>query len=149
MRWLCVLILGLVAMTASTRSADACPCCEPCSKYDQTYKQIDPPLFEVYVRAQVAPLPRRVGRAHAMKLLTRSRWISRRPIADQPQRLRLLDGSNLPDTVPNRAGERLEIVRQIELKRGRFELVLDGNYYVLSPCRANGRLTTCLVRVSR
>lgn len=104
-------------------------------------------LVAVFVRERPAAMPRPAKSAKVMALLTGSRWRPRRPVKSGALRLRLFDGSNIPDTVATAADTDYRIVRELVLEEGRFMIVLGGDRYQVSPCRDRGRVTSCLVRV--
>lgn len=146
MRVIAIAIVTFVALATAARSAEACPCCEPCNKYKRDRIVLPQPV-EVYVRERPAAMPKPARRAKVMALLTGSKWRPRTPAKSGALRLRIFDGSNMPDTVATADDIDHQIVRELVLEDGRFLIDLGGGRYQVSPCRDRGRVTSCLVRV--
>lgn len=139
-----------VAVAAAARPAGACPP-GPCINYTRDIdraRRLVPPrqkLVEVYVRARPAAMPSPAKSTKVMALLTGSTWQPRTPVKSGALRLRIFDGSNIPDTVATAGDVDHRIVRALVLDEGRFLIDLGGVRYQVSPCRDRGRVTSCLV----
>lgn len=149
MRLLVLFVLASLVVLMSARSAEACPCCDPCAKYDRMREREMKVLVvpvDVYVRERPAAMPRPAKRAKVMTLLTGSQRRPRGSSAPGVPRVRILEGSNVPDTVDTSTAT-VEIVHELMLEDGTFRIDLAGGRYQISPCRDRGRVTSCLVRL--
>jgi hypothetical protein len=147
MRFVVLAVFALVTV-AAVKSADACPCCGPCNKYNFDRLERAEPV-EVYVREKAAAMPRPAKRAKVMALLTGSTWRARRPAKVRALgRVRIFDGSDVPDSIELEADVSQQIVRDVALEDGHFFVELGGGRYQVSSCRDRGRVTSCLVRVN-
>jgi|JI10StandDraft_1071094.scaffolds.fasta_scaffold02666_9 hypothetical protein len=144
------IVSGMVALgalfAATAPDAQACPCCGPCSKYDQRMQAPEElPLADTYVRAQPAPLGRARG-ARLMRLLTGATW---RPQAGAPvgsANLQLVDPRAVASTLGVPVGTRTVLVRNVIRRDRRALIAVGGVLYRIAPCRDGRRMSTCLVR---
>lgn len=104
-------------------------------------------MVDVYVRERPLAMPKPARRAKVMALLTSSHWRARKRPATGMSRMRILDGSDVPDTVTTADDIDHQILRELVLEDGHFVIGLGGGRYQVSPCRDRGRATTCLVLV--
>jgi hypothetical protein len=143
-----VLAVLVLATFAAVKSADACPYGRPCNKYKMNRMERAEPV-EVYVRERPAAMPRPAKPAKVMALLTGSTWRARKPARVRALgRVRIFNGSDVPDSIELDADVSPQIVRGVTLEDGHFVVALGGGRYQVSPCRDRGRVTSCLVRIS-
>jgi len=137
--WVAALVLiGLWAHRAS-----ACPCCNPCHKYDDLRRVPVEQLAPSYV-AIAASIGAHPKRADVLRVIASARFV-----ADQKgvRALRLVDGAHVPATIDHGDGARIEIVHDLALRHGHFEVTLGGSLYTISPCIDDKhRASTCLSR---
>jgi hypothetical protein len=146
-RVLASLVLVAVALGALARRAGACPCCDPCHKYDHLLHDRAPVevLADEYVAARATPMPAHPKRADVMRILTGVRFAPSTPGA---RTLRIVDAAHVPDRVDHRDAARIEIVHDLAARGGHFRITLAGVAYTVEPCRDGARhATTCLARV--
>ena len=140
-----VLFLAFALLLWSHR-ADACPCCDPCSKYDNLMRQ--PPseqLADQYVAERAVAMSGHPRRAEVMKILTHVRFVSP---TKGVRVLRIVDAAHVPDQVDHADNARMEIVHDLVAKRGHFWVTLGGMVYTVEPCTdGKRRATTCLIQV--
>ena len=140
MRWL----LFLLVVISIARRAEACPCCDPCSKYDHL-KNLPPPepLADEYVAERAVAMSGHPKRAEVMKILTRVKFV-----AKGVRKLRIVHAAHVPATIDHAGDARMEIVHDLVAKRGHFWVTIGGMVYTVEPC-TDGRkhATTCLIQV--
>ncbi|HTJ46407.1 MAG TPA: hypothetical protein VL463_30085 [Kofleriaceae bacterium] len=139
-------LLAFVSILAIARRADACPCCDPCSKYDYLMKQPPPEaLADQYVAERAAPMSGHPKRAEVMKILTGVRFVAS---VKGVRKLRIVDAANVPTTIDHADAARTEIVHDLVAKHGHFWVTIGGMVYTVEPC-TDGRkhASTCLIQV--
>lgn len=143
---LALCLFAFVSIVAAARRADACPCCDPCHKYDR--EMLPPPevLADQYVAERAAPLSAHPRRAEVMKILTAGRFVAG---VKGVRALRVVDAAHVPAQIDHGDGARLEIVHDLAARHGHFQLTLAGLSYTVEPCTdAAHHATTCLTRVT-
>jgi hypothetical protein len=133
-----LLVVGLWAHRAA-----ACPCCDPCHKYDHLRDRIPPveALATGYV-AIGATLGEHPKQLDVMRVLTSARFIAEQ---SGVRALRIVDAAHVPSTVDHRDHARIEIVHDLALRHGHFQITLEGVRYTISPCLDDQRrASTCL-----
>lgn len=137
-------LLAFVSILAIARRADACPCCDPCSKYDYL-KNVPPPeaLADQYVAERAVAMSGHPKRAEVMKILIGVKFV-----AKGVRKLRIVDAAHVPATVDHGDNARMEIVHDLVAKHGHFWVTLGGMVYTVEPC-TDGRkhASTCLIQV--
>jgi hypothetical protein len=148
-----VAALAVLVIMLAARRATACPCCDPCSKYDDIMGKripvLDPePLADAYVRVRVAPLPAHPRSRDVMAVLAGARFVPASP-APGVEPLHIIDGAHIPATIDHDDGAHVVIVHALALARGRFRIDIDGTAFAISPCRDDAkRATVCLEKVA-
>jgi hypothetical protein len=134
--------LALLVIALWAHRAAACPCCDPCSKYERMMPGHDPTqevLAAQYVASGVT-LGAHPKEKDVWRVLTTARFtVQQRGAAT----LRIVDGAHVPGAVTHAGGERIEIVHGLALHHGHFQITLEGAVYTIAPC---GRDMVCLVR---
>ena len=130
-------ILALVAHRAA-----ACPCCNPCHKYDHL-RNIPVEVMASSYSANVS-LGDHPKTKDVMRVLTAARFAT----TDKAARaLRVVDGAHVPQTIDHADGARIEIAHDLAVRHGHFQVTLGGFLYTIEPCTdGHHHAATCLSR---
>ena len=138
-----ILVAALLVIGLWAHRAAACPCCDPCHKYDYL-RQVPVEVMATSYVAVGAPLGAHPKRKDVMRVLTGARFVAEQKGV---RTLRLIDGDHVPALIDHQGGARIEIVHDLALHHGHFQVTLDGAVYTISPCVDDQKhAATCLAR---
>ena len=136
-------ILALLALSLWAHRAAACPCCNPCHKYDRLMRE---PPVEVMAASYTAAasLGDHPKTRDVMRVLTGATFVA----GDKGVRaLRVVDGAHVPQTIDHADHARIEIAHDLAVRHGHFQVTLGGSLYTIEPCTdGHHHAATCLSR---